>query len=440
MLGRPWKPYQRFVADVAGEKLPDGRYAYHTVVVLLPRQSGKTTVFYDLMLGRGRMYRDYRCRYTTHKGTITSDRYADWFLELEQHPRLVPLLKLRRSRGTEGILWRKTRSYLQAFPPRDGALRSAALDAVGVDEAQEHDDVLGSALKRTITPTLNTRPRRQLWIILTAGTDASTYARGYVEKALAGVPGYAIFDYGCPDGVDPLDEALWPTWHPGLAYGLTDVYALRMALADDRPAFVREYGNRWTRTVQGRVVGTDELRALIHEDPMPGGPLCLGVDVAADRSTGAIWLAGPRGHVELLEPDPDKNRQGIDWIAKRARAIARRHGIPIAIDTVGPVGTVHDKLAKAGDVDVLAMKAQDVANAAADLLDDIRGKALSIWPHPDIEPAFDVLATRNLGDAGMAFSRRGSAGSIAPVVALAAARWGLAHREPVPDAPEVAAY
>ena len=50
------------------------------------------------------------------------------------------------------------------------------------------------------------------------GTDASTYARAYVDKALAGVPGFALFDYGCPDDVDALDPSKWQLWHPGLAY------------------------------------------------------------------------------------------------------------------------------------------------------------------------------------------------------------------------------
>jgi len=174
MMGRPWIPPQRVIAEVAGELLPDGRYAYHTVVVTEPRQCAKSTTAYDVALGRGRAYRDYRVKYATHKGTITSDRFADWFLELERLPALAAGMHLRRSRGTEAVGWRKTGSYFQAFPARDGALRSAALDAVVVDEAQEHDEMTGQALKRTITPTFSTRRRRQLWVVFTAGTDAST--------------------------------------------------------------------------------------------------------------------------------------------------------------------------------------------------------------------------------------------------------------------------
>jgi hypothetical protein len=39
------------------------------------------------------------------------------------------------------------------------------------------------------------------------------------DRAIAGEPGIAMFDYGCPDHVDPLDETLWHTWHPGWRTG-----------------------------------------------------------------------------------------------------------------------------------------------------------------------------------------------------------------------------
>jgi hypothetical protein len=424
MLGRPWKPYQRHIAEVAGELLPDGRYAYSVIVLTMPRQTGKTAIVYDVANGRARGYPDYRCRYSTHKGTITSDRFADWFLELQRHERIERHLKLRRSRGTEGILWRRQGSYFQAFPARDGALRSAALDQVVVDEAQEHDDVIGEALKRTITPTFSTRPRRQLWVVFTAGTDASTYAAAYLRKALAGAPGYALFDYGCPDDVDPLDRDLWHTWHPGLAYGLTDYAALDMALEEGAAAFVREYGNRWTRTIAGSLIPVEDWTAVQHRHRMPPGRLCLGVDVAADRGSAAIALAGPRHHAKILLARP-----GLDWAAERALELARRLSCPIAIDSVGPVATVKDELERRG-AELLVTKAQDVANAAAGLLDAISERSCSLWPNTELDAAADAVTTRPLGDGGYAFSRRASAGPIAPLVAIAAALWGHDHLPP----------
>jgi hypothetical protein len=429
VLGRPWIAPQRYVAQVAGELLPSGRYAYPTVVLTMPRQCAKSTTAYDVALGRGRAYRDYRAKYSTHKGTITSDRYADWFLELERFPRVATDMHLRRSRGTEAIGWRRTGSYFQAFPARDGALRSAALDAVIVDEAQEHDAVLGEALRRTITPTFNTRPRRQLWVVFTAGTDASTYAREYYDAAVAGEPGYAIFDYGCPDDVDPLERALWHTWHPGLAYGLTDYDALDMALGDGVASFVREYGNVWTRTAAGRVIPEDAWRSVQHTTDMPPGRTCFGISVAFDRTHAAIAVAGPRRHLELVDVVP------LEQAAARALELQARHGAALAIDNHGPDVTVHDELARAG-ADLLTMTSYDVAVAAAGFLDAVKAASLSVWPHPALDDAVEVAGTRPLGD-GFAWSHRASAGSIAPLVAVSNALWGIEHMPPPPVRPAV---
>lgn len=426
-MGRPWMPYQLAAAEVAGELLPDGGYAYPVVIVTWPRQAAKTTTAYDLALGRGRAYRDYRCRYSTHKGTLTSDRFVDWFLELER-ARLDRYLKLRHSRGTEAIVWRRRGSYFQAFPARDGALRSAALDMVVVDEAQEHDDVLGEALKRTITPTFSTRRRRQLWVIFTAGTDASTYAAGYLRKGRAGLPGYCLIDYGCPDGVDPLDRDLWHTWHPGLAHGLTDLQALDLALAEGEASFIREYGNIWTRTAAGRVIPEDDWAAVQFDELERPGRACLGVDASPDRSTAVIACTWDDDESEILEGDLD-----LGAAAGAVIDYARALDASVAIDSIGPVGTIRDALERDGRLGdrLLVTRTQDVANAAADLLDAVKARTCRILRDPILDAAVEAADIRALGDGGFAWSRKTSAAPIAALVALCAARWGHA-RLPAP--------
>src|SRR5262252_3191012 len=44
-MGKPMMPWQRHVADVALEIDADGRFVYNLVLVTVPRQSGKTTLF-----------------------------------------------------------------------------------------------------------------------------------------------------------------------------------------------------------------------------------------------------------------------------------------------------------------------------------------------------------------------------------------------------------
>lgn len=436
VLGRPWMPYQRAIAEVAGELDEAGGYAHPVIALTMPRQSAKTATAYDVALGRGRGYRDYRVRYSTHKGTITSDRFIDWFLEIERSP-LVNQAKLRKSRGTEAVGWPRTGSYFQAFPAREGALRSAALDLVIVDEAQEHDDVLGRALTEMIDATFSTRHRRQLWVIFSAGTDASTYARTYLDRGRAGDPLVALFDFGCPLDIDPTDPARWADWHPGLAYGLTDAAALHLALSNDAAAFVREYGNVWTRTAAAPTIPLDAWDAAVSAaTDMPAGRRCLAVDVELDRSAAAFALAGPDRTLELVE-----DAVAPELAAARALELADLFDAPIAIDSAGPVATVLDELRRLIPASqqgrrLIVLNTSAVAVAAGGWLDDLKAGRLRVWPHPALTAAVAVAATRPLGEA-WAWSKRGAEGRIAPLVALTHARWGFDHLPPEPLRPEV---
>lgn len=430
-MGRPWLPYQEHIAAVAGEMVDACRYAYHTIVVTAPRQTAKTTTAYDSMLGRGRRYRDFRARYATHQGTITSKMFEGWFEELERSP-FGSQVKLRRSQGTEGVRWRPTSSYFQAFPPRDGALRSQALDAVLVDEAQEHDDISGAAMRRTIRPVFSTRRRAQLWIIFTAGTDDSTYARAYLDAALSGAPGYAVFDYGCPPDVDPVDEALWPTWHPGLAYGLTTIEAMRAALDEDASAFGREYGNLWSRTAD-RSIDPADWAAVQDPDAAIAGPACFGLDVAADRGSGAVAVADQAGVVELVD-----QHDGTTWMVARLLALQAAHGHPIACARYGAAGPIVDDLERAG-ARLLVMGSGDVANAAAGMADAIAQRALRVVPSVALSESVDGVAKRDVADSGgFHWARRTSASNPAPLIAASAARWGAIRNDP-PARPVAAA-
>lgn len=421
------------MADLAGELLPSGRYAHPTMVVLLPRQSGKTTTVKDLLLGRGLRYRNYRCAYTAQTGHLVTERFTEWIEELEDVPLLDARLRMRRSQGTERITARKNRSHLRAFPPKDGALRSSANDAVVFDEDQEHDEKLGLALDRTAIPTFATRPRRQLWIVGTAGTAASAHLLRYLTAARAGTPGYGLVEFGAREGEDTDDEAIWWLRHPGLVYGLTDVDAMRQArMTLGYAGFAREYFNVWFLAAE-RLIDPKALSDAFTDDPMPAGRVALAVDVAADRTHACIGAAQP-GQKRFLELIGD--RHDVDAAAAEViRVSDRQDRAPIVCDKYGPTGTVHDELTrllgKSAEQRLLTPTAQDIANAYGDFIDDLDARALRIKAHPLITAAAEVAGRRRVGDEGWTWSRRGSAGSIAPLVALTNAGWG-AQRLPAP--------
>src|ERR1700712_3496513 len=119
--GRPWLPWQRDAADLIGERTPTGRYAYPVVVVLVPRQTGKTTWVFDLAQGRCLDRADYRAAYTAQTGHVTTERFTERMSQIAGNA-LGRRVSIRKSGGTERMTFPRG-SYLKGFPPKDGALR-----------------------------------------------------------------------------------------------------------------------------------------------------------------------------------------------------------------------------------------------------------------------------------------------------------------------------
>src|SRR4029077_7626129 len=119
----------------------------------------------------------------------------------------------------------------------------------------------------------------------------------------------------------------------------------------------------------------------------------VGLGAHGERATVAIAIAGPLGHLEVIEHRPLGS-----WAVPRLLELATRHRATIAVDRYGPAGTLHDALAIAA-APILPMAGDDVANATASFLDDLTAARLRVWPHPDTDAAAQVIVLRPLGDA-----------------------------------------
>lgn len=435
--GRTMPAWAVDLANVAGELDDAGRYRYGTVVVTVPRQSAKTTTALDVAIGRAVAHRDYRAAYAAQTGHVTTERFGDRFTELESGP-LGSRLKLRRSQGTERITYRKQGSYVRAFPPIDGALRSSALDLVIVDEGQEHDDLtLGTALDATIRPTFTTRPRRQLWVVGTAPAARGTYLERYYRLAQAGAPGVALVDFGALPDEDVESPDVWRLRHPGLAAGLTDEEFLRSELdaaaaAGDVDRFAREYLNRWGAGAPGTAVDADRWRAARVDRPRPAA-VDLAIDVApmgAYAAVVAAWEVGPgRWHGAVVQA-----ADGTSWVdAALADLDARLEVRSCVWDSVSQAAGLLGKLradSRSASSSLLGRSTSrgldfaEVSAATSWILDQIDGGALTVTPDADLDAAAAAGVLRRVGDAQRpAWGRRKSGATIAPLVALTLAAW-----------------
>jgi phage terminase large subunit-like protein len=431
-MGKPLMPWQRDVVDVALEVDERGRFCYQLVLVTVPRQSGKTTLFGAVLEHRALTLSRARCWFT-----MQTQKDACDFLINDHWPLLAPFgnaCHLRRAMGSEHVRWRHSGGLVRPFPPNPAGLHGKISDLVVVDECWSFDLVKGNQIDQAIVPTQSTRPNAQVFKVSTAGDATSTWWLGTVEQGRAAVradrrDGVAYFEWSCPDDLDPTDPVSWPQYHP--AYGRTIAAesmtaALEMLGPDE---FARAYGNQWISTT-ARVIPLEAWRAVQDpEAPFPEqGQVAFGFDVAVDSSDATVVAAwrDPSGtaHLEVAAWD-----HGMSWVPDRVvDLIGRWSPSVVAFDPAGPAGAVADVLRRR-DVTLLELKAREYAAACALLLDGIVAGTVKIRPHAALDNAANAATRRALSDA-WAWGRRTSTVSISSVCAATVALWAWDHRDP----------
>jgi hypothetical protein len=303
-----------------------------------------------------------------------------------------------------------------------------------IDEAQEVDEIQGTALDQTILPTFTTRPRRQLILVGTAGNDSSKYLARYLALARGGAEGVAVIEYGATDDDDPEDPAVWHRVHPGLAAGLTDEAALRSALqVMGTVGFAREYLNVWadsgTRLIPSKMWNACRR---VKAKPRAGNAPVIAFDAAADRSATAIVGCWPDLDgvpvVEVIE-----YAAGVDWAAARIDELRRKHRPPLLVGPgEGPGLTIVDELRRL-TATVRQTTPPEYAVACMGLFDDIETGAMGHRNEQPLNAAVGGAGKRPVGDGGWVWSRRTSTADIAPLTAASLAHWGNQRRPARPS-------
>lgn len=463
-MGRPPQPWQRLVNDVANEVLPDGSWAYRIVVVHVQRQAGKTTLLGPKNVHRCLARPGAKTWLTAQRRQDGRDTWRD-VAELVARSPLSSMVSTRRSNGSEELAVTATGSTFRVFAPSEDALHGKANESVDVDEGWAFDGPQGMALEQAILPTFTTTGG-QLWLVSTAGTAASTWLRRYVERGRAAVEagqrtGIAYFEWSLAAApaqrvTDVLaelqraggklddqlsaavDEAvdLVLAAHPG-QYVRAD--AVRQAALTMPPGeFLRAYGNVWTLTAD-RTIADHAWAACLDRQlapPEPGG-VALTFDVGLDRSAaiGAGWQAGTQPAVDVVDARPAA--AGAGWLVERIEQLAARMRTEeVACDGAGPALDVADQLERRGLVRVRRLTAVEYMTACAGFLADVDAGQLRHRGTAALDAAAAAAARREVGDRWV-WSRRSSAGSIAPLVAATVARYALDHQPDPTPAPVV---
>jgi len=434
VMGTPLMPWQRQVADVALELDPNnpGAWRYPTVVVSVPRQSGKTALMRAVAVDRMLSYRSHLIQMTAQTGKDARKRWDQIVeaLRVDKHPKRFKKLA---SKGSESLEYLRSGSKIQPFAPTPTAVHGDSLNLVMIDEAWAFDEVSGTALTAAVAPTFLTVIDSQLWIVSTKGTAKSAYLNSLIERGRAAVDdpdsALAYFEWSA----DPEETARDPysreslSFHPAIGHTQTYEKILTVGKDEARSTWLRSYLNLTDSTGIQSIVDLAVWDSLSADIDMPDDPgdVTLAFDVAEDRSAATIYGAYKTAdgvHMRLVATD-----NGSSWLANMLARLHDAGYTRIVADSVGPTRTVVDDL-KSGGIEVETLTSREYASACQWLIDKTTAGEISHDTNHHVSTGLETVELTTIGGT-KAFSPTRTATPIDALRALTIAGWSAATQQ-----------
>ena len=467
VLGMKLHPWQKWLFIHALEiiDLDDGSWVlrFRTVVVLVGRQNGKTTMGAVLSL-----FFLYALRSGLIIGTAQDLEQAEdtWAMCVDiaeaDEELSEQIAHIWRTNGAKRLQLTGGRDYrVKASTRKAGRGKSA--DLVLLDELREHQNFESYA---ALSKTGIAKKSALLWCISNAGDGTSVVLRHLRMKAHAAlgdpdgivaatgdaqsVPdemledsAIGIFEWSANPNLPITSTEAWRQANPSLGYTITE-RAIRASCADDpEDVFKTECLCQWVTAAVTPPFPIGAWEKGIDNDSQiaPDSPLWWGVDISDDRNRSSIAVCGltheRKHHVELVEYRPGVGwLQG--WFAERA---PRYHGMKVALQVKGaPVAAMADIIGAVDGVEIVPCQGADVAgwcgrvwDAVAACDDESESDSVPIIhrSQPALDLAANIAATRPLGDGAWAWDRKKSLEDISPLVAVTMAHGAATSVEKV---------
>ncbi len=472
LLGKPYLPWQRHIADVAYEiDMNTGRLAYSTVVVIAGRQEGKTELILPVMthrcmsfddahvskLVRERLHKDapdpgpQTVMYVAQDTETSRKKWRDLHLpRLQASPAIRPLFNPRLQRTMEAIRWRNGSMWVPGSTTPKGSGTGDTLDLGVIDEAWSHRD---NRVEAGLRPAQKSRPWRQLWIMsmIPGPTKLSaqkhpdwSYLRNWRQigraRVAAGVTeGVAFFDFTAPEGMDPGDPATWWTCLPSLGH-LNDETPVREAFdAFDLADFEAEYLGWEPKEAQPRwtLVSRQDWQenALDRQSEIASRP-ALAIEIDEDRSTAWVAASGYRDdgrwHVEVVEPGGQvpTGAAGTAWVLPRVLEMCEKNKVlTVVIDPRRPAASLIQPLRSKG-INVLTPNQLEIAGACGRFVDAVSGDQVRHIGQTELDRALATARRFDVGNGGFTLVRKSSGLSVSTLYAVVLAMLGAEVKGP----------
>ncbi len=416
-------PWQRLVADVGGELLPDGRPAYREVIFSVPRQCGKTLLLLVFELDRALSWgRPQRVIYSAQTGRDAREKLLEDQVPLLLHSPFkaaIAVNGVKKVNGGEAILF-KGGSRISVVASGESAGHGKTIGLGVIDEAFDDAD---SRREQALKPAMRTVPDAQLLIASTMGTDASLFFNQKVEMGRAAAmedrddSRVAYFEWSAGDEQDIADPETWFGCTPAIGYTI-EVDAVRSEYESNlaTPGEFRRFALNQRTASDERVIPLEAWTAVCSLDAKPDGRVTFALDCNPERSWASIAVADPSGNIELLD-----HERGTGWLVVRAAELVHKWGASLAIDPTSPAGAFIVPLEHAG-VRVIPVGGQEFAKACGAFYDAVHEATVKIRLSGDLDTSCAAAKKRPVGDAWV-WARKTTATDISPLVAATLAHW-----------------
>lgn len=433
---KPAMPWQRDAAAVTQEIDPDtGLRWYGTVVVIVPRQSGKTWIVEGELTKEAQRRREVTSVYGAQTRQMAAYRLLEeWEARrLRRSPATRGRYKAVRSKGSEAIYWHNdSKTVVIANTDEAGHGLTINGDAV-VDEAFAHTDL---TVVGALSPPMVTCPDPQLWIVSTLGDGTDGLLQHYQDIGSAALhdPDSRVcyIEYSAAPGLAIADPATWWSTIPSLGHTVTEQQVRQQLVNLGEAEFDRAFLCRRNEAAALSKIPADSWARQARDagEARPHAPYVLAAAVAHDRSHASIAVAARTGLEHELVVIVDR-RPGTSWLlAELLRLQAAHRPAAIYIDRRSPAGSMIDKLTAKGVHITEPDTVQFMASTGVfydGIVDDVDVVHLG---QPDLDVAVAQARTRPLGDS-WAWNMRESPIDISPLCAGTLAVWGHRHQFPV---------
>ena len=453
-------PWQKFLLIHGLELKENGTFRFRTLVVLVARQNGKSTLGQVLALWALYVLQVPLIIGTAQDLATAEDLWEDVVDIAQGNTDLDGLVKtVNRRNGARSLELTLGTEYKVKASTRKAA-RGLSSDLLLLDELREHTnwEAWGA-----VTKTMMARPKAQAWALSNAGDELSVVLMSLRKKAHAAlgdpdginandVPvvvegvedqpindtSLGIFEWSAAPGRSKWDRNGWAEANPAMGYGALTEEALASACSTDPdPVFRTECLCQWILgTLEGPFPGGSwEACTDLTGQIMDGSELSYAVDVSVDRSTAWITVCGSqasgRPQVEVVAGRPGGG--WLEWVPEWFEGVADPQ-VPVRVVVpsrgMNPASALVEPLRGVSGVEVVEWGGPEMPQGCGLIYDRVTAV---LEDHPPFPPlahrgqealnlAAATAAQRVSGD-GWYWDRRNSAQDASPLVSVTGALW-----------------